>query len=198
VSPKNVGSYSVIVSWPGAKLISTNAFLSVYKLAGTNSTTGTLTTSAQQFLNYGGAGYSCSTHPTAFYDKSYKPSDAAGNFYFFYGPNVPISAQSGPFINWGHNRKLVIDTFASDTSTRPTALQFLNAFNPLPSNPALINLGCDSNPTTGGVGFTYTDLATSTDPNQARYRAVIYYQSPAPASGNIILNWMYHDGADPL
>lgn len=195
VSPKNVGVYSVVVSWGDAKLISTNAFLSVYKLAGTNSTSGTLTTSAQQFINYGGTGYVCATHPTASYDRSYKPSDSAGNFYFFYGPNVPISAQSGPFINWGHNNKLVIDTFASDTNTRPTALQFLSGFNPLPINP---ELGCDSNPSSGGVGFTYANLATSIDPFQARYRAVIYYQSPAPTSGNIILQWMYYDGADLL
>jgi hypothetical protein len=195
VSAKNVGAYSVIVSWAHAKLISTNAFLSVYKFRGTNSTSGTLTTSAQQFINYGGTGYVCATHPTASYDRSYKPSDSAGNFYFFYGPNVPISAQSGPFINWGHNDTLVIDTFATDTNTRPTALQFLNAFNPPVLNP---DLGCNSNSSTGGLGFTFGSLATSTDPYQARYRAVIYYQSPAPASGNIILQWMYYDASDHL
>jgi hypothetical protein len=197
VTTKDVGAYSVLVTWPNGKIMSTNAFLSVYKLAGTNSTTGSLTTSAQQFLNYGGTGYVCSTRPALSFDRYYQPMDSAGNFYFFYGPDVPISSQSGPFINWGHCKKLVIDTFTYDTSSRPTALRFINAFYPTPSNLTSTDLGCEAYGV-GGVGFTFNPLATGTDPLQARYRAVIYYQSPAPPSGNIILNWMYYDGSDIL
>jgi hypothetical protein len=197
VAIKDVGAYSVLVTWPNGKLISTNAFLSVYKLAGTNSTSGTLTTSSLQFLNYGGTGYVCSNRPALSFDRYYQPIDSAGNFYFFYGPDVPLSSQTGPFINWGHCKHLVIDTFTSDTSSRPTALRFINAFYPTPPTLPSTDLGCDAYGT-GGVGFTFDNLATGTDPLQARYRAVVYYQSPAPASGNIILHWMYYDGADIL
>jgi len=186
-SVKNVGVYSVAVTWPNAKLISTNAFLSVYKLAGTNSTSGTLTTPIGVFAT-SGPSYYCPNYPTILFDRYYRPADDAGNFYFFYGPNVPLSSQSGPFVNSGHNRNLTIDSFSASNGARPTGVQLIRGFGTPP-----YELLCEAGAT--GAGLSLTGLATSSDPTQARYRVVVYYQSPAPPSGTISFNWLYNDNS---
>lgn len=196
VSVANVGKYTVQVTWPSAStsIVSSDAFLSVYSLWGTNSTGGSLTTSVQQFRSSTDTAF-CSSSTVAC-NAYYSPLDETTSlYYFFYGPGVPLSSQSGPFINYGHNANLTITTIVTPdnlvpggTVVVPSGVRLIRGFG---SSPFDVDCAIGQY----GAGLSFTGMATSTNPDLAKYRVTVYYHTPAPSSGNLTLKWSYSDGS---
>jgi len=187
VSSTSAGEYSVQVTWPSGSVTSTNAFLSVYSLSGSNSTSGTLTSPVGIFAPSSPL-YYCPSYPAVTFDRYYQPGDATYPFFFFYGPNVPTTAQPGPFVNSGHCRNLTITSIVASNGGRPSGVRFVRGFGSYP-----YDVMCEAG--SSGAGFTFSGLDQNSNPALARYRIVIYYKSPEPASGTISFNWTYDDGA---
>jgi hypothetical protein len=187
VSFTNVGAYSVEVTWPYASDISTNAYLSVYSLSGSNSTSGTLTSPVGVFAPASPT-YYCAGYPGVTFDRYYQPSDAANPFFFFYGPNVATTAQPGPFVNSGHCHNLTITSIVASNGGRPSGVRLVRGFGSYP-----YDLMCEAG--ASGAGFSFMGLDLNSTPDLARYRVVIYYRAPDPSSGTISIKWTYDDGA---
>ena len=187
VSFTNVGGYSVQVTWPNASATSSVAYLSVYSLSGSNSTSGTLTSPVGVFAPASPA-YYCANNTNLTFDRYYQPNDASNPFFFFYGPNVLTTAQPGPFVNSGHCHNLTVTSLLTSNGGRPSGVRFVRGFGSYP-----YDIMCEAG--NSGAGFTFQNLDLNSDPTLARYRVVIYYKSPDPVGGTISINWTYDDGA---
>lgn len=200
----NVGGYRVTVSWAGTTntITSDVAYLSVYELKHTNSTIGTLTTSAMAFTappTTSGT-YNCPayTSTTDRFDRSYNPTNSAGVLYYFYGRYVAVSNQPGPFVNSGLNRFLRIDTQGSFNIPTRTGVRLINGWDPQPTPPPpptpgpCTECGCEAGDSVSLPIITFYEIPDTSNPLQARYRPTIYYKWPPPSTtGNIVFNWMY-------
>jgi hypothetical protein len=187
-SPKvdDVGGYRLQAYWGPTNVVSSYAFLSVYELHGTNSTFGTLTTSALACGNQPLPGYSCPYYPAFVFNKYYNPADSAGAFYFFYGPYVAVSAQSGPFVNGGYNRFIEITTGVNNPT--PTGIHFYSSFDP-PVSPN--DCGCESNNSMNLPDLEYYSMSSSSSVRLARYRVSFYYTASTTSPSNLVMNWTY-------
>ena len=186
----HVGGYTVEAYVGPTNILSKTAFLSVYSLNGTNSTTGTLTTSASQFGTQAPPGYFCPDYPTIVFNRYYTPTNSAGAFYFFYGPYVPIGSQTGPFVNSGYNRYIRITTAGSVNTPTFTGVEYYSSFDP-PGYPPY-ECGCESGNSVLVPDLTYYLMSFDPSEKLARYRTTIYYLTPPnPPAGRIIMNWTY-------
>jgi hypothetical protein len=187
VETAHVGAYTVEAYWGATNVVSSTAFLSVYELGGTNSTFGTLTTSALQFGPQG-PGFWCYYYPAIVFDRYYHATNSAGLYYYFYGPNVPVGAQTGPFINYGYNYYIRVTTAGSVNTPTHTGVRYFTSFDP----PAPLECGCESGDSVLTPDLTFYSMSLDPSEKKARYRATIYYKAPAPSSGRIIMNWTYY------
>jgi hypothetical protein len=185
ISVNDVGAYNVQVTWPstGDSMVSSNAFLSVFSLWGTNSTGGTLTTSAQQFTY--GSSFVCPGGATSC-NRFYNPTTNSAVCYF-YGPGFSPTSQSGPFINYGRNTHLTLSTAIAENrlSTPPYPI--------ITSGVRLVDAA--ANPIDCAIGVTGAGLDQLL-PNYALWTVTIYFNGTAlPSSGRIALSWTYHSAA---
>jgi hypothetical protein len=183
-SVTNVGRYFVDVTWPSVSstLRSSDAFLSVFSLWGTNSTGGTLTTAISQFTGgTGGTTYSCGGATTC--DRYFNPIDDTHTlFYWFYGPGISPTSETGPFINYGRNTHLTINTLIND-NTNNVGVIVPSGWKLLDSSGA--QLDCQMSDHGAGADHVLSDYSV--------WRVTIYYQAAKPpASGKVALSWSYH------
>ncbi len=176
----DVASYQVKVS---TNRLSEPAHLAVYALFCTNSSAGALEVPIGWFSS---SSYTCPSGGTPF-QKGYSPTNGSGGVALFYGPNVPIASQKGPFQNTQYLPTLTIDTFSSVNVPADTGLRLRNNWG------SLNNAACNDNDASGGI-----------DPNQSKigpiqlgtgatdaYRLIVMYKNSPVPPPKIHFNWLY-------
>jgi len=180
VAISDVASYRVqVFENPTNVLYSTEAHLSVYTLAATNSITGTLYTPIGAFTTSGGGGFSCAGGS---FTKAYSPREG-GTYHYFYGPNA--GPQYGPFQNYSQSSRLSLHTMGLN-GTMSHGMSLRRNFPP--TLPAIQE--AKSTSTSGGTFFTPVTLSLSSGTDRNSYQLTLFC-NPPPMTSVVAFTWLY-------